>query len=151
MQASILCFLRSRNFGPDPDKTGAPFKKEWQKYHGFPWRPQDASAENTYLSSKLKYHLYYDAIKQASDYAKQYAKSKGTSVKVFIAPHSRVNYSSWQIVSPEANLASLPGIDGYIAQVWTGTSRESTYFNGIKKERVFENAFLEYGSMKSMT
>jgi hypothetical protein len=129
----------------------APFKEEWQKYYGFPWKPQDASAENTYLSSKLKYHLYYDAIKQVSSYAKAYGKSKGVNIKVFIATHSLVNYSSWQIVSPEASLASLPGIDGYIAQVWTGTAREPTYFNGEKKERVFENAFLEYGSAFSMT
>lgn len=129
----------------------APFKEEWQKFYGFPWRPQDASAENTYLSNKLKYQLYYNAIKQVSSFAKEYGKSKGMNVKVFIATHSLVNYSSWMIVSPEASLASLPGIDGYIAQVWTGTSREPTYFGGLKKERVFENAFLEYGSMMSMT
>lgn len=129
----------------------APFKEEWQKYYGFPWRPQDESPENTYLSNKLKYHLYYQAIKQVSGYAKEYGRSKGKDIKVYIATHSLVNYSSWQIVSPEASLASLPGIDGYIAQVWTGTSREPTYFNGEKKERVFENAFLEYGSMVSMT
>jgi len=129
----------------------APFKAGWQKYYGFPWKAQDESAENTYLSSKLKYHLYYDAIKQVSSYAKTYGKSKGMNIKVFIATHSLVNYSSWQIVSPEASLASLPGIDGYIAQVWTGTSREPTFFNGERKERVFENAFLEYGSMVSMT
>lgn len=128
-----------------------PFKEEWQKYYGFPWRPQDASPENTYLSSKLKYHLYYEAIHQVSDYAKEYARSKGVSVRVYIATHSLVNYSSWKIVSPEASLASLPGIDGYIAQVWTGTSREPTYFDGREKERVFENAYLEYGSMLSMT
>ncbi|MBN9382348.1 MAG: hypothetical protein J0H74_16385 [Chitinophagaceae bacterium] len=127
------------------------FKQEWQKFYGFPWRPQHESPENTYLSSKLKYHLYYNAIKQVSSYAKEYGKTKGMDVKVFIPTHSLVNYSSWQIVSPEASLASLPGIDGYIAQVWTGTSREPTYFNGLKKERVFENAFLEYGSMVSMT
>ncbi|MFA6084984.1 hypothetical protein [Mucilaginibacter sp.] len=129
----------------------APFKEEWQKYYGFPWKPQHESAENTYLSSKLKYHLYYEAIKETSNYAKAYGKSKGMNIKVFIATHSLVNYSSWKIVSPEASLASLPGIDGYIAQVWTGTSREPTYFNGKEKERVFENAFLEYGSMVSMT
>lgn len=128
-----------------------PFKEEWQKYYGTPWKPQDASAENTYLSSKLKYHLFYDAIKQVSAYAKSYGTSKGVNVKVYIATHSLVNYSAWQIVSPEASLASLPSIDGYIAQVWTGTSRVSTYFNGLKKERVFENAFLEYGSTVSMT
>ncbi|SFQ44082.1 hypothetical protein [Parafilimonas terrae] len=128
-----------------------PFKEEWKKYYGFDWRPQDASPENTYLSNKLKYHLFYNAIDQVSVYAKQYGKSKGKEVKVYIPTHSLVNYSSWQIVSPEASLASLPGIDGYIAQVWTGTSREPVYFNGKKRERVFENAFLEYGSMLSMT
>ncbi|MEO5995502.1 MAG: hypothetical protein ABIN89_02305 [Chitinophagaceae bacterium] len=128
-----------------------PFKEEWQKYYGFPWRPQHESPENTYLSSKLKYQLYYNAIKEVSSYAKEYGKSKGLAIKVFIPTHSLVNYSSWKIVSPEASLASLPGIDGYIAQVWTGTSREPTFYNGLKKERVFENAFLEYGSMVSMT
>ncbi|MDP4283836.1 MAG: hypothetical protein Q8891_05400 [Bacteroidota bacterium] len=129
----------------------AAFKNEWQKYYGFAWKPQDKSAENTYLSSKLKYHLYYNAIKQVSSFAKEYGKSKGLVIKVYIATHSLVNYSSWKIVSPEASLASLPGIDGYIAQVWTGTAREPTYYDGKEKERVFENAFLEYGSMVSMT
>jgi len=127
------------------------FRQEWKSYYGFDWRPQHESAENTYLSHKLKYQLYYNAIKDVSAYAKSYGKSKGKEIKVYIATHSLVNYSAWKIVSPEASLASLPGIDGYIAQVWTGTSREPTYYNGKKKERVFENAFLEYGSMVSMT
>lgn len=127
------------------------FKEEWQKYYGFPWRPQHESPENTYLSNKLKYELYYNAVKEVSAYAKTYGKIKKLNVKVYIPTHSLVNYSSWQIVSPEASLASLPSIDGYIAQVWTGTSREPIYFNGTLKERTFENAFLEYGSMVSMT
>ncbi|MET0298975.1 MAG: hypothetical protein ABW036_04410, partial [Flavitalea sp.] len=127
------------------------FKEEWQKYYGFPWRAQHESPENTYLSNKLKYQMYFNTIKQVSEYAKEYGKSKGLDVKVYIPTHSLVNYSSWKIVSPEASLASLPSIDGYIAQVWTGTSREPTYFDGKEKERVFENAFLEYGSMVSMT
>jgi len=127
------------------------FKDEWQKYYGFPWKAQHLSPENTYLSSKLKYELYYNALKEVSSYGKEYGKSKGMDVKFYVPTHSLVNYSSWKIVSPEASLASLPGIDGYIAQVWTGTSREPTYFNGLPKERVFENAFLEYGSMVSMT
>ena len=128
-----------------------PFKQEWQKYYGFPWRPQHESPENTYLSNKLKYQMYFHAIKEVSSYAKEYGKSKGLEVKVYIPTHSLVNYSSWKIVSPEASLASLPSIDGYIAQVWTGTSREPTYYDGVNKERVFENAYLEYGSMVSMT
>lgn len=127
------------------------FRREWQEYYGFPWRPQHESPENTYLANKLKYHLYYRALNEVFTYAKAYGKSKGINVRCYVPTHSLVNYSSWQIVSPEASLASLPCVDGYIAQVWTGTSREPTYYNGVEKERVFENAFLEYGSMESMT
>lgn len=127
------------------------FKKEWQKYYGSPWVAQHTSPEATYLSSKLKYQLYFDALKEVFLYAKSYSEQKGKRVKCYVPTHSLINYSSWQIISPEASLANLPGMDGYIAQVWTGTSREPVYFNGEKKERVFENAFLEYGSMVSMT
>ena len=127
------------------------FKREWKEYYGFDWRPQHESPENTYLSSKLKYHLYYRALNECFTYAKEYGKSKGMDVRCYVPTHSLVNYSQWKIVSPEASLASLPCVDGYIAQVWTGTSREPYYFNGKAKERVFETAFLEYGSMESMT
>ncbi|HYH57402.1 MAG TPA: hypothetical protein VD772_12360, partial [Anseongella sp.] len=127
------------------------FKKEWQGYYGFPWRPQHESPEATYLSSKLKYELYYNAVKDVSGYVKEYARSQGKEIKCYIPTHSLLNYSSWMIVSPEASLARLNTIDGYIAQVWTGTSREPVFFNGLEKERVFENALLEYGSMVSMT
>lgn len=127
------------------------FKREWQDYYGFPWRPQHESAENTYLSNKLKYHLYYRALDEAFTYAKEYGRQRGLDVKCYVPTHSLLNYAQWQIVSPEASLASMQSCDGYIAQVWTGTSREPNYYNGVAKERVFETAFLEYGCMESMT
>lgn len=127
------------------------FKREWNAYYGFDWRPQHESAENTYLANKLKYHLYYRALNELFTFAKEYGKSKGMDIRCYVPTHSLVNYAQWQIVSPEASLASLDCVDGYIAQVWTGTSREPNYFDGVKKERVFENAFLEYGCMESMT
>jgi len=127
------------------------FKREWKDYYGFDWRPQHESAENTYLANKLKYRLYYNAIDEVCTYAKAYGRARGMAVKCYVPTHSLVNYSQWMIVSPEASLASLPCVDGYIAQVWTGTSREPNYFEGMPKERVFETAFLEYGAMESMT
>lgn len=127
------------------------FKSEWQKYYQFPWKAQHESPENTYLSNKLKYHLYYNALDKIFTYAKAYGKSKGLNVKCYVPTHSLINYTAWQIVSPEASLASLDCVDGYIAQVWTGTAREPNFYNGVQKERVFESAFLEYGCMKSMT
>lgn len=131
--------------------SGDGLKKAWQNYYGSPWVPQTASPEATYLSSKLKYQLYFTALKDVFQYAKDYCEKIGRPVKCFVPTHSLINYSAWQIISPEASLASLPGMDGYIAQVWTGTSREPVFYNGVRKERVFENAFLEYGSMYSMT
>lgn len=127
------------------------FKREWKEYYGTEWQPQHESPEATYLSNKLKYHLYYRALNEVFSYAKEYGKSLGRDIKCYVPTHSLVNYSQWQIVSPEASLASLPCVDGYIAQVWTGTSREPNYYNGNYRERVFETAFLEYGSMESMT
>lgn len=127
------------------------FKAEWKSYYNFDWRPQHESPENTYLSSKLKYQLYYRALQEVFTYAKEYGKSKGINVRCYVPTHSLINYSQWMIVSPEASLASMDYVDGYIAQIWTGTSREPNYYNGKAKERVFETAFLEYGSMESMT
>ncbi len=130
---------------------GEAFKREWKKYYGFDWRAQHESPENTYLANKLKYALYLKALNEAFTYAKEYGRSKGIDVKCYVPTHSLINYSQWMIVSPEAQLASLPVVDGYIAQVWTGTSREPNFFDGKEKERVFETAYLEYGSMESMT
>lgn len=127
------------------------FKREWEAFYGTPWRPQDESPEATYLSQKLKYHLYYRALDEAFTYAKEYGRSLARDIKCYVPTHSLINYTKWQIVSPEASLASMESMDGYIAQVWTGTSRSPNYYRGVLKERVFESAFLEYGCMASMT
>ena len=126
------------------------FKREWQDYYGFPWRPQHESAENTFLSNKLKYHLYYRALDEAFRYAKQYGKEKGMEVRCYVPTHSHLNYALWGVVSPETALNALENCDGYIAQVWTGTSRMTNHYNGVLKERVFEMAFLEYACLESM-
>ncbi len=127
------------------------FKREWKKFYGFDWRPQHTSPENTYLANKLKYHLYYNALREVFTYAKAYGREKGLNVKCYVPTHSLLNYAQWYIVSPEASLASLDCVDGYIAQVWTGTARTANHYNGVERERCFEGAFLEYGCMASMT
>ena len=127
------------------------FKREWEAFYDSPWRPQDESPEATYLSSKLKYHLYYRALEEVCSFAKEYGRSLGRNIRCYVPTHSLLNYSMWEIVSPEASLASLDCIDGYIAQVWTGTSRAPDYYGGVRRERVFETAYLEYGCMASMT
>ena len=71
-------------------------------------------------------------------------------VRCYVPTHSHLNYALWGVVSPETALNALPNCDGYIAQVWTGTSRMTNHYNGILKERVFEMAFLEYACLEAM-
>ena len=52
-------------------------------------------------------------------------------------------------MSPESSLLDV-GADGYIAQVWTGTSRTPNVYNGVTKQRTFETAFLEYGALQNI-
>ena len=66
-----------------------------------------------------------------------------------MATHSLFNYAQWAIVSPESSLLSV-GADGYIAQVWTGTSRVPNLYDGVRRERTFETAFLEYGALQNI-
>ena len=74
------------------------FKKEWENFYGTPWMPQDSSPEATYLSNKLKYHLYYRALEDVFTFAKEYGLSKGREIKCYVPTHSLVNYSMWEIV-----------------------------------------------------
>ena len=55
----------------------------------------------------------------------------------YVPTHSLLTIGR-HIISPEASLAALPGMDGYIAQVWTGTWREPMYSMGRKAARVRE-------------
>jgi hypothetical protein len=57
------------------------FKREWKAYYGFDWRPQHESPENTYLSNKLKYHLYYRALDEAGFGARDIKTSLDKDIK----------------------------------------------------------------------
>ncbi|MHB9008332.1 MAG: hypothetical protein ACYDC1_15520 [Limisphaerales bacterium] len=98
----------------------------------------------------MKYFLYRRALQQVFDHIQDWNRRHGKQVRCYVPTHSLVNYAHWRIVSPESSLARLDGCDGYIAQVWTGTSRTPNLYRGQLKERTFETAFLEYGSMQNL-
>jgi len=129
---------------------GEGFKKEWKAYYNEAWQDPASSPDARWRAAKLMYFLYRRALQQVFDSIQEYNKSHGTHVRCYVPTHSLLNYSHWGIVSPESSLARLNGCDGYIAQVWTGTSRTPNVYQGVKKERTFETAFLEYGSMQNL-
>jgi len=126
------------------------FKREWQSYYGEPWQAPHSSVDAQWRTSKLKYFLYRRALQQVFDYVQDYNHRTGRHVRCYVPTHSLLNYAHWRIVSPESSLARLKGCDGYIAQVWTGTSRTPNVYRGKLRERTFETAFLEYGAMQNL-
>ncbi len=126
------------------------FKREWQAHYHEEWSPPHTSPDAQWRASKLKYVLYRRALQQVFAYIQAYNQRTGRRVRCYVPTHSLINYAHWRIVSPESSLARLNGCDGYIAQVWTGTSRTPNYYQGSLKERTFETAFLEYGAMQNL-
>lgn len=146
--AEAIC-LEEPEFWVQSGYSGA-FKREWQAYYGEAWRAPDSSPDAQYRASKLKYYLYRRALSEAFAFVKSYGKSKGRRMPCYVASHSLPNYSQWRIVSPESSLEQV-NCDGYIAQVWTGTSRTPNVYEGKREQRTFETAFLEYGAMLNLS
>lgn len=127
------------------------FKREYELYYREPWKAPHESVDAKYKCGKLKAYLYTRTIDRVSSSLKEYAKVKyGRDLRFYVPTHSLINYTQWKIVSPEGKLSDIPGVDGCIAQVWTGTAREENWFDGEFKERTFETAYLEYGVMQEL-
>lgn len=127
------------------------FKREYELYYRQPWVAPHLSTDAKYKCGKLKAYLYTRTIDRLSSSLKEYAKTKyNRDLRFYVPTHSLINYTQWKIVSPEGKLADIPGVDGCIAQVWTGTSREKNWLDGEFKERTFETAYLEYGVMQEL-
>jgi hypothetical protein len=128
------------------------FKREYEIRYREPFVPQHASVDGHYRSAQLKAELYARALSRASAAVKEYAKVKyNRDLRFYVPTHSLINYTQWKIMSPEASLIGISTVDGYIAQIWTGTSREANVYEGFYRERTFETAFLEYGVMQELT
>ncbi|MCI0512971.1 hypothetical protein L0128_07170 [candidate division KSB1 bacterium] len=121
------------------------FKEAWRASYGQPWQDPWTSVQSRYMSSRLKQQLLGDAIENLFKFAKEYAQSKGRTVDCYVALHSLINYTQWGIVSPQSQLMDIPYVDGILAQVSTTTARTPNVCGGIRKERTFETAVLEYG------
>ena len=127
------------------------FKREWKIYYKEDWQDPQSSPEAQYRASKLKQYLYTRTLDRLCSELKEYAMVKyGRLLRFYVPTHSLINYSQWKIVSPESALIDLPTVDGYIAQIWTGTARSENFCRGVRKERTFETAFLEYGVMQEL-
>lgn len=126
-------------------------KREYRLYYREDWIPPHESVDAYYKVGKLKNYLYTRTLDYIASALREYAMTRyGRALRFIVPTHSLINYTQFGIVSPESSLMDKNPIDGYIAQIWTGTSRVPNVFHGVRAERVFECSFLEYGIMQEL-
>lgn len=128
------------------------FQRAYEARYQEPFSPQHAGIDAHWRCARLKAELYAQTLARISAALKAYAREKyGRELRFYVPTHSLLNYTQWKILSPEASLIGIPTVDGYIAQVWTGTSRVANVYEGLYRERTFETAYLEYGVMQELS
>lgn len=126
------------------------FKEAWRSFYEQPWQDPWSSVQNRYMSGHLKLNLFLYTIDKLFSYAKKYAESRRQPIDCIVAIQSLISYTHWGIVSPHSQLLDLPHCDGILAMVSTNTARTPNIFQGLRKERTFETALLEYGAFVNL-
>ena len=122
------------------------FKAAWDEYYGEPWQPPHESVENNWRANRLKAILFEIFFAQVCSHV----KDKNFDVKCIVPVHSNLNYTDWRIVAPHHAFSTTPYMDGFIAQVWTGTAKHPHLVGGRPEPRTFDYAFLEYASYEAL-
>ena len=123
------------------------FKREWLRHYGEPWQDPSSSVDARLRASRLGARLERLLLQACYEGA----RDVDPSVPRFLLTHSPLNYASWGIVFGHNEMIATGLVDAVVAQVWTGTARTPVTLDGQRRERTFENAFLEYASCVGLT
>ncbi len=118
------------------------FQQEFQRFYGRPWVAPHTSPQARVDCQRLMGHLEVELLRACYDGA----RSVNSDGQALLLCHSPLNYSAWGIMFPHYEALSKLAVNQMIAQVWTGTARSATRYQGTLKERTFENGYLEYSS-----
>ena len=127
------------------------FKREWQSFYGEAWEPPHGTVDAHFRAGRLKQHLLTRSLDRVTTVLRDEALRRGKDLRFYVPTHSLLNYTQWQIISPESRLRALPAVHGAVAQVWTGTSRTPNVYAGVHAERTLWTAYLEYGISQDLT
>jgi hypothetical protein len=121
------------------------FRRQWQQKYGMPWQAPNSSIDARWQASQLMASLEADHIT-----ALLQPFSTRLDVRRMVALHSPINYAQWGIVAPQYRITSSPLVQDVIGQVWTGTARSAVRYSGVRSDRTFSTAFLEYSSLAQL-
>lgn len=118
------------------------FKAEFQATYGRPWVDPTTSPQARADCQRLMGKLEIELLRACYDGA----RASNAKAETWMLVHSPVNYFAWAVAFPFQDAMRELKPDHLIAQVWTGTAQSAVTYQGIRKSRTFENAYLEYSS-----
>ncbi len=126
---------------------GRGFERAWESRYHASYRDPASDPASFVLAAELKRALYRDLIARLCAAVKRLSAERPNGpIPCYVATHSLLNYAQARIVSPILALREIEHCDGAILQVWSHTARSQTLYQGTRAERLFEVAYLEYGS-----
>ena len=118
------------------------FKEEWEAFYGEKWQAPSSSAAANLKANLLKTYLFERILIELS----QRAKELDPTIQIYVASHSTVNYTAWNINAGLNTYLATGAIDGVIGQTWADTHNSAFKYNGQSIKDNFTNAFIEYSS-----
>ena len=127
------------------------FKRLWENRYDEPWQPQHASAKARFLTAQLKNELYLKLEERLFQRTEHFEKSVSKDVAFVLPIHSLYSNIAAQLVAPLGTSANLPGIDGYIGQIWTGPVNWALGCYDSPRKSFFASAYVLYDYFTQLT
>ena len=124
------------------------FRELWRQRYSRSWQPQHESDEARYLTAQLKNELYLKLERRLAERTGAFA---GRDVAFVLPIHSLYSNIAAQLVAPLGTSTNLPGIDGYIGQIWTGPVNWALGHYGSPRKSFFASAYVLYDYFTQLT
>ena len=124
------------------------FKALWQERYGRAWQGQHESAEACWMTAQLKNELYIELERRLLARTKRPPHAE----TAFILPiHAIYSNIAARLVAPLGTSVDMPGVDGYIGQIWTGPVNWALNNYGSSERSFFASAYILYDYFNQLT
>lgn len=127
------------------------FRELWRQRYDKPWQPQHSSDEARYLTAQLKNELYLKLERRLAERTGAFAETQGRDIGFVLPIHSLYSNIAAQLVAPLGTSLDIPGVDGYIGQIWTGPVNWALGCYESPRKSFFTSAYVLYDYFTQLT
>jgi hypothetical protein len=127
------------------------FRELWEQRYKKPWQPQHSSDEARFLTAQLKNELYLKLERRLAARTAAFGQVQGRDIGFVLPIHSLYSNIAAQLVAPLGTSTNIPGVDGYIGQIWTGPVNWALGCYDSPRKSFFTSAYVLYDYFTQLT